>query len=111
MKSAEHRAIPLDIGSREKDQGLGTGYKPQSTLPGDKLLPPKLYPLKIPEPSQTAWPAGNQVFKLMSLCMKFHTETIIAMETSQQGRERREWGGRDGGRGRMSPPIFVNLSF
>lgn len=59
----------------ENAKDIGSGHQTSRAVPSDLLLPTRLHLLKMPQPSQTAPPAGDQVVKHMSLWGTFQTQT------------------------------------
>lgn len=62
------------VRKHENDKDIGFGCQTSRAVPSDRL-PKRLRLLKIPQPSQTALPTGDQVAKHMSLCGTFQTQT------------------------------------
>lgn len=55
---------------------MGLGYKTSGPIPNEALPPSVLCLLKLPQPSRTVPPVGDQVFKHMCLKGAVHVQTM-----------------------------------
>ena len=60
---------------------MGPSYKSLKPTPSDTLPPARFCLLKVPQPFQIVVPAGDQVFKLMSLWGDVHVHVQTTMQS------------------------------